>query len=211
MAGYGYLIVRNPGPDTAVEYGGLAGYPDADFSSPEKAYAQAKKAAGPGDQVHLLVVYESAEVDGEPQLAAHDHPGDVDDDRDEEEDEESAAFAPAGVGWDDAEVARRVTRGTSTRPGQVRVLYNDGGTALVKYPGARVRGEWIASWVERFDLSCLASGRADHECKTTVWNSEADRDGPLTEARCRALVVRLGLDPELIRGRRPAGFRGERR
>lgn len=68
MTEYGYLIVRNPGPLTDLQFGGLTGEPSTSFES----YAEAKHAAHrtlrSGDQIYVLVVYEDTPT---LQLAVH--------------------------------------------------------------------------------------------------------------------------------------------
>ena len=102
----------------------------------------------------------------------------------------------------DEDVRRRVTSGTTTRPEQVRVLYNDSVIALVKHRGAMVGREpfpsWEPSWVDQYNtinprvaLGCWLGEK--------VWCCGKGEDGVLTPKRLRALVVKLGLRPEFIR------------
>lgn len=71
MPDFGYVIIRNPGPETRLEYGGMTGEPYGNFASASAAWAAAQAAAAPGDQIHLLTHYAEAEGDGVNQLAAH--------------------------------------------------------------------------------------------------------------------------------------------
>lgn len=106
----------------------------------------------------------------------------------------------------DDEVLRRVCAGRAVTPAtQPCVLYNDGRTALVRWPGGRDgHGPFssrVSPWVDRYDLERphvvlgIWSGR-------TVWDSDPEQDGRLTAQRLEALVRRLGLDPACLR--RPA-------
>ena len=91
------------------------------------------------------------------------------------------------------EIAKRVTRGTTTPWTKVQVLFNDGTHALVKWPGDS--REKVSPWVEQYLLSKIhdkhGSGRTD-----TVWRS--DVNGRLTKNRIEALVKSLRLNPECI-------------
>lgn len=102
----------------------------------------------------------------------------------------------------DEEVRRHVTAGTSSRPEQVRVFYNDGKTALVKHWGARLGRapctNWEPSWVDRYDLTQPVRGGWGAS-GVEVWCCGKNEDGVLTPKRLRALVVKLGLDPRFIR------------
>ncbi len=72
MASYGYLIIRNPGPETEIEFGGLVGYQDGNFDDPHAAEREARTKAGPDDQVHVLVVFDADDTGSELQLEAYD-------------------------------------------------------------------------------------------------------------------------------------------
>lgn len=100
----------------------------------------------------------------------------------------------------DAEIREMIARGTTTRPEQLQVLYNDGEVALVKRPGASVGRvgfrSWVSAYVERFDLTAATSRGA---CSgDRVWDCARDRQGPLTRRRLHDLVVGLGLDPAFL-------------
>lgn len=91
----------------------------------------------------------------------------------------------------------RVTRGTTDTKDTVTVLYNDGSTALVKWPGGmigRFGGSWVSAWVTKYDLTEYFS----HSTGKRVWDCGKEGDGRLTKNRIKELVVQLGLDPQYI-------------
>lgn len=95
------------------------------------------------------------------------------------------------------QVALRVTSGTTDTKDTVRVLYNDGKTALVKWPGGmvgRFGGSWVSAWVTKYDLTEYFS----HSTGQRVWDCGKDGDGRLTKNRIKELVIQLGLDPKHI-------------
>ena len=70
MAEYGYLIIRNPGPETEIIYGGFTG-DKGDFANPAHAIAALKGCREDGDHIHYLTLYSPDESDGmSSQLAA---------------------------------------------------------------------------------------------------------------------------------------------
>lgn len=96
------------------------------------------------------------------------------------------------------EISRAVTRGTTNRPEQVRVMYNDGKVALVKWPGGRdgcaLFHSWVSPWVTIYKLD----GKLGFQGERQVWDSDKDKDGRLTPKRLVTLVEKLGLNPEYI-------------
>ena len=98
----------------------------------------------------------------------------------------------------DDEVRRRVAAGTTTRPEQLRVLYNDGKCVLVKHPGARVQGEWIPAWVVLYNTENVGTSGEKWPWRD-VWDCDRSKNGPLTRKRLLTLVKKLGLAPEHIR------------
>lgn len=86
------------------------------------------------------------------------------------------------------DIARVVTRGTTTKCSKVKVLYSDDEIALVKWPGEYdgrhfCRG-WISSWVTLYRLQDLEDtyGRYGRG----VW--DVGKDGRLTAKRLAELV-----------------------
>lgn len=78
MNNFGFMIIRNPGPTTRVEYGGLLGegYGLEDtFATASAAWEAALATAAPGDLVHLLAVWDEGRT---PQLTAYLSPDEVD-------------------------------------------------------------------------------------------------------------------------------------
>lgn len=89
------------------------------------------------------------------------------------------------------EVAKRVTRGTTTPWTKVQVIYNDGKFALVKWPGDR--REKVSPWVEQYTIDKLQSGvNSSSMLGQTVWDSE--QHGRLTNRRVAELIVSLRLE-----------------
>jgi hypothetical protein len=62
MREYGYLIVRNPGPNTEIIYGGFTGGSD-DPKSAEDCVKEIESVEKEGDKVHYLTLYSKDEVD----------------------------------------------------------------------------------------------------------------------------------------------------
>jgi hypothetical protein len=76
MREYGYLIVRNPGPNTEIIYGSLTGTSD-DPRSAEDCVKEVESVQKEGDKVHYLTLYSKDEVDLiTSQLTADDCAGD---------------------------------------------------------------------------------------------------------------------------------------
>ena len=76
MREYGYLIVRNPGPNTEIIYGGFTGTSN-DPRSAEDCAKEIKLVEKEGDKVHYLTLYSPDEVDLiTSQLTADDAEGD---------------------------------------------------------------------------------------------------------------------------------------
>lgn len=97
------------------------------------------------------------------------------------------------------QVAVRVTSGTTDTKDTVKVLYNDGKTALVKWPGGmtggRVFDSYVSAWVTKYDLTEYFS----HSTGKRVWDCNTkEGDGRLTKNRLKELVEKLGLDPSYI-------------
>lgn len=68
MPNFGYLIIRNPGPATSVEIGGLRGHDDEDTDAFTKCQAAVDAAIAAGHQAHVLVAFEPDESDGQVQV-----------------------------------------------------------------------------------------------------------------------------------------------
>lgn len=104
------------------------------------------------------------------------------------------------------QIASWVTRGTTVRANKVLVLYNDGQTALVKWPsmstssGGGVFRDYCSAWVERYTIFKHLSdvGNSEH-----VWDCGRTGDGPMTEANLKKLVHMLKLNEEFMTYTRP--------
>lgn len=70
MPEFGYLIIRNPGPDTELIYRGLTGDNTEHYLAPDDVLDAVEKEKQPTDQVHLLTVYEADEGNGVIQLTS---------------------------------------------------------------------------------------------------------------------------------------------
>jgi hypothetical protein len=64
MPEFGYVIVRNPGPNTTLEFGGFTGKDAKTFRSPDDLLEEVKKVVNPGDQAHLLTMSDAEENGG---------------------------------------------------------------------------------------------------------------------------------------------------
>jgi hypothetical protein len=115
---------------------------------------------------------------------------------------ETAAKPPYRAVTDD-EVRRRVTSGTTSRPDQVTVLYNDGRHALVKWPGSRQGSRpfasWVSPWVDLYDFTKTSDVWGGTKSGREVWNCAGDGHGRLTRKLVVVLVKSLGLDAACIR------------
>lgn len=102
----------------------------------------------------------------------------------------------------DDELRRRIASGTTTRPETLKVLYNDGRTALVKHPGVQIGTRafphWEPSWVVQYNTEEPDIVGGNYFGKT-VWSCGREDDGPLTFKRLVSLVESLGLSPVCIR------------
>lgn len=96
------------------------------------------------------------------------------------------------------EIAKRVTRGTTTRWTKVQVLFNDGKFAVVKWPGDS--REKVSPWVKQYSIDKLVEG-SRYPDGETVWSS--DQDGRLTAKRVRELIKSLKLDLDGIQKKQP--------
>jgi len=96
------------------------------------------------------------------------------------------------------QVAKWVTRGTTVRADKVLVLYNDGETALVKWPsgstssGGGTFRDYCPAWVEKYSIH-IDNPRV-HDFSEHVWDCSRTGDGPMTEANLKKLVHRLKLN-----------------
>jgi hypothetical protein len=90
------------------------------------------------------------------------------------------------------EVAKRVTRGSTTKWDKVDVLYNDGTWVLIKWPGCSY--EQVSPWVEQYPIDKLEN----RSVRTTVWDSSVN--GRLTMKRLAKLILSLNLDPQHVQG-----------
>ena len=95
-------------------------------------------------------------------------------------------------------VASRYTRGTTTYPKNVNVLWVGTSTALVKHPGGYDGGgfgkSWISSWVDRFPLDGGQGGKRE------VWGCGKDCDGRITKSALASLIA-----DEIVKERSDAG------
>jgi len=96
------------------------------------------------------------------------------------------------------QIAKWVTRSTTTRFEKVIVLYNDGQWALVKWPSATSKiygglfGDYCPPWVTQYDLSKMGTHIAEGE---NVWSCSRDSgDGPMTAANLKKLVQERRLN-----------------
>ena len=111
-------------------------------------------------------------------------------------------------------IAHWVTNQTDTYPEDVTVLYNDGQTALVKWPREDMGWSgYTPPRVYRYNLELLRNDRVGAvPFGESVWNSS--KHGRLTSAQIEGLVIKLGLNPVWISpkqkqksGRQPATIR----
>jgi hypothetical protein len=98
------------------------------------------------------------------------------------------------------QVAKWVTRGTTTPADKVIVLYNDGNWALVKWPGGSVGSglfpDYVSAWVTQYDLGRFRVGQCADGFD--VWNCARDGDGPMTLRNLEKLVDKHHLDKAFI-------------
>lgn len=107
----------------------------------------------------------------------------------------------------DEKIVQLLAAGTTTRPEQLTVLYNDGTTALVKHPGGYDGGRrwcraWVSPWVAQYDLAKLDKGKGGAH-RGTVWDCDEKANGRLSQAKLRQLVDTLGLEQRFIRPAKP--------
>ena len=105
------------------------------------------------------------------------------------------------------QIAKWVTRGTTTHADKVLVLYNDGETALVKWPSVSTghsvfKADYCSPWVEKYTIK-PTEPRLDTHNSEHVWDCSRTGDGPMTEANLKKLVHRLKLNEEFMFYTRP--------
>jgi len=91
-----------------------------------------------------------------------------------------------------ADLARRITAMTTTRPEELVVLWVGEHLALVKYPGGSYSTaggrHYVSPWVDAVTIAGQRGGHHGH-LEKRVWNCSQTADGRLTPQRVKALVA----------------------